>query len=675
MVAIPLVFDPLAHVAFATPKAALSLALAAVLTGILVALVIRFRRLIWRPTPIHWGVGAMICAYSLATVFGLNVVSSLIGAPDRALGLLSVLDNVATYFGLVLLPRSRADAMKVGACVFAPVAPVVAYEVVQKVGLDPFPWASGLARDRPFSTFGNAGPLALYLGTLAAAAAVLTAHRAPDGRSAIALSGIAAAATVGALATDARAALIGLGLATAVAAVIITARTAPRLRVLVGAGLLALTVLGGVGVMFSPPGGRLRETVASIALGSREGEAFSEGSTGARLLLYEIALSQVRDHPVLGVGPDNYALAFPRYRPKGAAEILGANAMESSPHSWLLKVATDAGLLGLAALVGTIAAAVRAVRRGHRALTDAALIAGAYFIGAGIFSVSDISTSWLFWACLAAIAGSATQVTTQPDARTKPDGARSAMRRASYGLIVVSALAAGWVLLEVPAARADNRSRTLRASAKPAAAVVAATEAVGLKPWRAEYWHELGLALAASGDFRKAADVFARAVSLNPFHTTYLVNLSRAQVAEGLGSKSDALARANQSALAAIANDPNNPDAQFARALAAQASADPAAAVEASERGVTLGLPSEPSPYEIASRAYLALGRPREAERWARMGLQRFTTTGLGLSLAHALFVLGQSTEPRALLQAVLTIEPNNERALRLQAEFSPTRP
>jgi O-antigen ligase len=75
---------------------------------------------------------------------------------------------------------------------------------------------------------------------------------------------------------------------------------------------------------------------------------FTPGSTGfSRLELWRATASMIRDHPLLGVGLDNFLYRYPRY-------ILPEARNEpdlSHPHNWLLDFWSRIGIFGLAAFV------------------------------------------------------------------------------------------------------------------------------------------------------------------------------------------------------------------------------------------------------------------------------------------------------------------------------------
>jgi O-antigen ligase len=73
----------------------------------------------------------------------------------------------------------------------------------------------------------------------------------------------------------------------------------------------------------------------------------------ARVQFWAAAVAMLRDHPVLGVGPDNFRVRFADY--SGIAEShIGTHA-----HSLYLESLADTGLLGLVGLVGVLVGVVR----------------------------------------------------------------------------------------------------------------------------------------------------------------------------------------------------------------------------------------------------------------------------------------------------------------------------
>lgn len=674
---VPVVFDPSGYVIFAHPKALAAHALGFALGGVLIALALRYGRSVLPHSPLHFAVAGVVAASSLATLFALDQQIALFGTLDRQLGLVTLVDNVILYFAIVVLVRSRADLLLLAALSAIATVCLLAYATMQRLDLDPLTWRSSISTHRPFAMLGNPGNLAQYFGTVAAATTAgliaCWSRMTPVWRSVV--GAWALLATAGAILTGARA--VGLGLSVAAVLVGVHAITdwvPRRWRAYAGAGAAAVLVLGlGIGA---------REIVGT-GLDLVTGRVTTtEGSITGRIDIYRVALSQVADRPLLGVGPDNYVVAYPRYRLPDTTRFHESDAPQTSPHSWPLKAATDSGALGLgtyAVLFGV--ASWLAVRRSGLAMVGLAAVAS--FLGTGTISISDVGTEWMLWAGLALIAlpariGQAMEspVETGRRGRASPRRVGAGKAGLAWLAITVGLVLALFQYNAFEASRAAASSRQARQSASPALAVAIATgqRAVALDPNIPEYWHDLGLALAANERLRPAEDAFRRAADAAPYQAVYWINLAKAQIAIGQGSGGPELAEALATARRAAAADPNLADVHQVLALALLANGSPAAAAEAAELSLTLNpYPRDRTLFEVAARAYLEDGRPGDVERWAKLGIPQ--TAGrdqidLRVLLARALVQQGRTQEGREQLRIVLESVPDHPEALRLQREL-----
>lgn len=674
---VPLVFDPRALIVFALPKALLSHSLAYLLVGLLGAALFSYRRQAWVWSPVHLPVLGYVGAYVLAALFALDRNVALFGAPDRALGLVTLVDNAALYFGIVLLVRTRADVIAVGIATLAAAMLVLGYQAVQLLGLDPLPWASAHQEIRPFASLGNPGVLAQYLGTLgiAAGALSLTTGTLLPNLPRLGLAVVAALLVAGTVLTGTRATLLGLAASGAALGVLMLVRIptgARRVRFATAyVGLLG--ILTGA-VALTPAGQSLQSAIAPIR-GITETSGPLEASVSSRFVFYDVALKEFFERPLLGVGPDNYVVAFPRFRPEGAAAALAAEVPETSTHGWVAHVATDAGAIGLVALLAVIGTALTvSIAWGLPALAATGVVTLTAFLAGGLFSVNDVGTEWLFWLALSMIAGSAAPRRTVDPLRDRQSASRRVARQAPrWRALAVAPLAAGLLLAFTPAraweaAVAAEASRQARARGDSQEPILASQRAVELDPLRAEYWHGLGLALVMSRRAAEARDAFARAVELAPYHVTYLSNLARAQLLDP-ATRQAALTTARR----AVEIDPNNSEGHAALAVMLAAAGRPAEAAAAGERALYLNPRlRDRSAYEHVGRAYTQLGRHEDAERWFRLAIQQATAqevAGIRVLLARALLALGRSSEALEEAQAVLDGDPTNSTALQIRSD------
>jgi O-antigen ligase/Flp pilus assembly protein TadD len=685
-----LIFDPAADFPFTVPKALVSHGLAWVLAAVLVALFVRFGPsfLVW--SWLHVPVLFFLGAEMLAAVFAVDRTLALYGTHARMLGLATVMDFIVLYFAVILLVRTRREAVVVLASVAASAGLVLAYEAVQLLGLDPFTW-SIIVTARPISTLGQPTTLAEYLLVIAVgvlATSLLVDLFNPQSRLLLAVFGVALLAGAGATAT--RSAAIGLVAASAVLILMIwRLHPSSRARLLsLATAAVAMATLTGL-LAFTPAGARIQSTLTSFSDDAARDDTTTliDPSADTRSALYSIALQMVSERPVLGYGPDNFAVGVPRYRPENAYPEV-QQSLATSPHSWLANIVTSGGLL---ALIGFLSIVVMVLalpfRGGFRPLAIVAAAMVFAFLGAGLTTVDDVSTDWLFWAS----AGLTAAATASPmrGVHGLVEGGRRTRTKARYerqgtGLVrttaIIACLAAGVGLAisgfsAFGASRANLSAQQARLQGRATQGVSLSLHATQLDPGRAEYWHGLGLGYAALSRLREASAAFETARELAPYDVRYVGDLVRAQILLDRNGEPGARARALQLGDQAVQTDPNNPRANQTRALVMQVTGNLPEAIKSVERAITLDRWSGNGPlYLTATQIYLASGRATDAVRVAQMGVASLSppivAVPLRVELARALAAAGQAKEALAELDAVLVLQPNQAAALQLRAEI-----
>lgn len=290
------------------------------------------------------------------------------------------------------------------------------------LGLAADPGSSG-AESRFGGAFGNPNNLAaVVLPALALAGFQLFAARRSTERLLLAGSGIFLVLVL--FLTQSRGGLAGFAVMS-VLAVVVAAPFRTRAMVLVSAilisGLAYFTLVAS-------PSERLRVTTLSAA-----------ASTG-RDDLWNVALQMTQDHPLGGVGMDNFTIVAPEYLQQNldihrSDLFLRANATEV--HNTYLSVLAELGVVGLIlflVVLGTVlGVACRSARRLARGDDlEADLLARALIVGAAgmlvayfFFSAEFEKQLWLIMGSLVALstlAGAA----RRPDA-SDPDGGGPAM--------------------------------------------------------------------------------------------------------------------------------------------------------------------------------------------------------------------------------------------------------
>ena len=280
-------------------------------------------------------------------------------------------------------------------------AAVAAYGVLQRMGLDPI-W-SELPNGRIFSSIGQPNALGAYLAfVLPLAAVVASPARSRRGQ-------FAGWATVGLVAvalllTLSRSALIGLAIGLLIIGPAVAKHrglTARRAAVSVGA--LAAAALVTVAVV-----GPARDTAESIVRRVAASAEFGvPGSVRMHLDLWTVAAEITSDHPIVGTGPDTFAVVFPEYRDRVLAPPRAAVFVPfrvESPHNVYLAIASGAGVIALGAylwLFGALATMVLRSAGGGDPVQRLLLIGGLAAVAAhgatDLFITADLTGTWLFW--------------------------------------------------------------------------------------------------------------------------------------------------------------------------------------------------------------------------------------------------------------------------------------
>ena len=163
-------FDPFAADTFSLVKSTLSHAAGWAIAALLLALFARHRGVVFSKSRVHVAAAAVVVTFALATVFALDPTVALFGTSRRFLGLTHVLDEALVYTAAVMLIPTAADLRRIFVGLAAIFAPVIAYGLLQHLGLDVVRYAAPTIR--PISSVGQpdvlAGLLSIGVSTLAA---------------------------------------------------------------------------------------------------------------------------------------------------------------------------------------------------------------------------------------------------------------------------------------------------------------------------------------------------------------------------------------------------------------------------------------------------------------------------------------------------------------------------
>ncbi len=274
-----------------------------------------------------------------------------------------------------------------------------------------------------------------------------------------------------------------------------------RIALMIIVSLIVFLVLFGF-VIAKGSAGEERDLISRIKSIVRT----SEGSVASRLVLWDTTLRMIKTRPLLGFGPDTYALAFQRYQPADWYKIIKEEAQPDKAHNEMLQIAVTAGLLGLIVYTWLL---LTFIFKGLSTIIKTSYPYRAILVGliGGIIgyliqiqlSFSIISVAPLFWLLMGlTMSAMKTEESKSIDVRFFEAGTPKFFKAISYPIIVVLT-----VLLSFSAIRPFLADQHMRKAWANLAfnfwddAVEELEYAVKLNPGEARYFIRLGEAYLA----------------------------------------------------------------------------------------------------------------------------------------------------------------------------------
>jgi len=652
VVAVPLVFAPFAADIFMLAK--VLVATAAILVGWAAWFTLG------RPLPkaprVAIPVAVLLVSTALATAFSVAPRLSLVGVYQRYGGLGPLVVFVAFAALVVVTTWDRPDRLDaLGRALGAVVLVVAVYALLQRAGLDAFDFreASGGRVRFPGSTLGNSnfagGFLAVGLPFVAAFCVTARERR-------LRIAGLVGAVTVvaGLWATSSRGGIVAAAAGLAVAAILGRERLPrwSRPLTIVGAVAAAALVVVAVGV---------------VATGARDVpgddlEVLRSESARVRAFEWEAAVASFADRPLLGHGPDTFAIVYPQFRTAEDGAALGMQ-LSDKPHNVFLERAGATGIVGFAAYLVVVGTALghgaRRVRSAPAAETPTllAFIGGlTAYLTQALFTIDVPPLAFVGWVLVGGLVTLADPAFVEARTAAVPRKRAEQRPRSRIPLVVAAGVA---VLLLVPLgadtrlhfAENDDRDGDL------ATALDGYDAAVALYPFEAAYRRSAGFAaerLAVATDdraekkrlYNMAIHRYTEALDRQPDYVPFLVDLARVHVQRSREIDASALGDADSALTRAVQLDPHNWELRELHGGVlnawANAGADEQRARAESEYEVLLEL------------------QPRRFDAWITLGHVRVAlgdADGAREAAAQASFVLPFTDEAYELLQAADKID------------------
>ena len=398
---VPLVWTTSTFELFEFPKMILVYLLTVMIAAAFFVKCVVLGKLDFPRTPLNKPIAAFVLVNILATIFSIDRYTSIFGYYTRFNGgLLSLLCYVALYY--VFIEEMRDKRNRFVRSLLLSSLLVSIYGILQHFGIDKDYWVQDVQR-RVFSTLGQPNWLAAFLVMMIPVSLSQMLGRAKGAQlQYVFLPTILYSAF---WFTSSRSGLLGFGAAMATFLIFLGKENLKknwRPLLLVGLSWLLISVL-----TFTPK-------IVAAATPSAHPQQTPTGSTvQIRLAVWKGTLNLIKDHPLLGTGPETFAYSFLPYRPVELNQTAEWEFLYNKAHNEYLNVAACTGLLGLAAYLWIIGKFILwnlkerlvglSATQGERSETlRTGLFAG--WVGvlvSNFFGFSVVLTSLLFWLYMA----------------------------------------------------------------------------------------------------------------------------------------------------------------------------------------------------------------------------------------------------------------------------------
>jgi O-antigen ligase len=511
--------------------------LVAILLVLFVARIAANRTLAINRTPLDIPLVAFLASAAVSSVFAENQNVALFGTYARYDGLLTLFTFAALFWLSAQVVADQAEARVLIRVLLASGYVVAAVAILQSVH-DSIEQGVILPA---FGSLGNPNVLGAFLALVFAVAAgeLLMSGSAA---SRIILLNLLVVTGLALLLSFSRSSWLGAVLGTAVV-VVAWRRRLPRLRLVAPIfGVLVLAL--AVGYFVGGPGQLEHKLVARILT------VFDPNKiAGSRFGIWTDSLRLIASRPVLGYGPDNVGLVFPRFQ-TGDWGVAGSLRQPiDKAHLELLQVAATQGVIGVAAHVFLLAAFLRTFWRARR-IDQAVFVFGGWMayqvaVQLNFTALASALPFWIFAAVAMALCDAVRTRTLVQDFRAR-----------LLLVPVVGAAAAVSVWGTAIPYLADTRLRdavTADYTGRPHEAQPLAAQAQQLGPRESVYAVEVGNIAFEQGQWGAARAAYRDAASLGTFNALVYRNLALADRNLGL------LAEAHEAARKAVELDRFDP--------------------------------------------------------------------------------------------------------------------
>lgn len=518
---LPLAYTWDTYDSYVLPKLLLARCLVLALAALIGVRAVASGRLQVRRTALDLPLAAFATSAALSSMFAYNQNVAIFGTYSRYDGLLTTLTYTAVFWLAVQVIETREEARAVLRALMAG-AYVAAVIAIGQFARDSLEQGTFVAA---YGTMGQKNVLGAFLA-MTLPLAIYELAQAKSWAATLLSANLAVVVVIALILTFSRSSWIAAVIATVALGgwSVRDGLSGPAVGRLGIAAVIALSatalILGGV-------------AQATRASSLRADFA----SAGDRPTVWADSVKLIASRPLIGYGPDNFGLVFPRFQSEPLQQPW------DKAHAEVLQIAATQGVIGVAAYAAMLAGFVIAFWRGRSNPGAAALFAGvlAYqaVLQVNFTALASAFPYWIFAACALQTWGqsSASRVIAVRDRmRFAPlVGASAAAAAAAAVLGVAFPYLADRTLLS--AVEADYAGHA--GTAAPSAAAANA-----LNPHDSVYAVEVGNIAFERGDWRAAATAYGEAASLGTYNPMVYRNLAMADIHLGLFNQAHAAAAA-----------------------------------------------------------------------------------------------------------------------------------
>ncbi len=495
---LPITVIPITSELFEFNKIVLVYLSSVVITSLWLARMVSQRKIIFQKTTLNLPILAFIIANLASALFSVDRNMSVFGYYSRFNGgILSLLSYSLLYFAFVSNLNKKQTILILKTTVASTIL-VLCYAILQKFGIDKNIWIQD-AQARVFSTFGQPNWLAAFLVITFPITIALSFKEPKKQKYYLALSLVYFLVI---LFTKSRSGLLGFAAANTIFWIktAIYHKETVKPKLIITYHLLLALIIITAGTPWTPSVATLLQR-KDIVQETKTGTSLETGGTESgeiRKIVWKGAVEIWKSNPILGTGPETFALSYFKFKPKEHNLTSEWDFVYNKAHNEYLNYLANTGAVGFLSYLLLISASlfVMAQNTKNEDLLKSALLSGYLgFLVTNFFGFSVVVTNLLMF-LFPAFAITLDKKLEKEDKKTYNSNALFLI------IFLISTLLTFQVIKYWQADVAYNQGKSLNKSKNYFEAKNKLTEAIQKNPYQPIYYEEtsrssIGMTLVA----------------------------------------------------------------------------------------------------------------------------------------------------------------------------------